>query len=117
MQIVNVTRGNILAPEVREVRSFWGRLTGWLNHAGPRPGQGLYLTPCRGVHSWGLRFTIDAVYIDTKGLVLEVCTLLPWRIGPFKPSCRGVLELAAGTCQGRVCQKGDLLEQINGKGW
>jgi len=117
MQIENVTRGNILASEVREARSFMGRLTGWLHPAGPRPEQGLYLTPCKGVHSWGLRFAIDAVYINNSGLVLEIYTLFPGRIGPYKLRCCGVLELAAGTCERQACQKGDQLEQINGKGW
>ncbi len=117
MQIVNATRRNILAPEVREARSFLGRLTGWVKHTDPRPGQGLYLTPCRGVHSLGLRFAIDAVYITNDGSVQEIYTLLPWRIGPCKLHCRGVLELPAGTCEIMSCQKGDQLEQINGKGW
>jgi len=117
MQIVNQTRQTILAHEVKEARCFFHRLKGWIGIRTARPGQGLYLTPCHGVHTWGLQFPVDVVYIDPQGIILEILTLRPWCLGPYLPACRGVLELPAGTCQQTRSFRGDLLGQINGTGW
>ena len=118
MRIVNLSRKLVVAREVENCGAFLGRLFGWLGKKKlPSPGQGLYLAPCRCVHTLGMRFSIDVVFLNHQGIILRTLTLAPWRLSPFIPAARGVLELPAGTCAQGACGPGDQLEQQNGKGW
>lgn len=116
MLIRNLTLAAILADTVSEARTFGSRLRGWAWAAPPGPGAGLYLTPCAWVHTFGMRFGVDAVYVDRAGTVQAVCSLPPGRLGPWVAGAAGVLELPAGACSGR-CRVGDRLAQEGGSGW
>lgn len=76
--------------------SFWCRSRGLLGRAPPPPGGALWLTPCRQVHTLGMRYAIDVVYLDDGGCIIAVQTLAPWRVGAWLAGARSVLELAAG---------------------
>jgi uncharacterized membrane protein (UPF0127 family) len=71
------------------------RLRGLLGRAALAPGEALLLPRTRSVHTWGMRFAIDAVFLDGDGCVIDVRTLRPWRIAAVRRA-RSVLELAAG---------------------
>jgi uncharacterized protein len=114
MRVINKTRDNVLAENAAEARTFLARLRGWLGAAAPVAGSGLYLTPCAWVHTFGLRWALDVIYINSHGLVLAVRTLAPARLGPWVPAAAGVLELPAGTCQRLNCRAGD---QLAGPAW
>lgn len=86
--------GRVLV-EADEAKGFAGRSMGLLGAAGLQPGRGLLLRT-RQVHTIGMQFVIDAVYLAGTGRVVQVRTLKPGRIGPLVPSARWVLELAAG---------------------
>lgn len=116
MLIRNLTRAVVVAEPVVEARTFGSRLRGWAWSGPPDPGAGLYLTPCTWVHTFGMRFGVDAVYVDRSGTVLSVRTLPPGRVGPWMSGAAGVLELRAGACAGR-CREGDRLVQEGGSGW
>ncbi|MCK5241624.1 DUF192 domain-containing protein [bacterium] len=109
MQIVRVRDKKILAVNVVMAGRFWQRMRGWLGYSAPPLGHGLFLYPCQGVHTLGMRFALDAVYLDKQELVLRVLTLKPWRVGPWVRGSYGVLELPAGTCAAAGCQAGDQL--------
>jgi uncharacterized protein len=81
---------------VRRFESYWARLRGLLGRPAPGPGEGVVLEPCRQVHTFGMSYAIDAVYLDAGGSVLAIATLVPWRVGPFRRRAAAVLELAAG---------------------
>jgi uncharacterized membrane protein (UPF0127 family) len=81
--------------EADEARGFAGRTVGLLGTSGLPRGRGLLLRTCQ-VHTIGMRFTIDAVYIAKGGRIVRVRTLGPGRIGPLVVSARWVLELAEG---------------------
>ncbi len=118
MTIMNLNRNRVVAQEVKYCRTVWSRLRGWLGRKNPPTvGQGLYLTPCQGVHTLGMRFSVDVVFIDKQGMVLRTLTLQPWRLSPFLPAARGVLELPVGTCEQGVCEPGDQLSLANQEGW
>jgi uncharacterized membrane protein (UPF0127 family) len=74
------------------------RLRGLLGRPAQRPGEGLLLVPCAGVHTCFMRGPIDVVFLAAGGEVLRVVPRLrPWRAA----SCRGahaVLELPPGAC-------------------
>lgn len=53
----------------------------------------------RQVHTFGMSFPIDAVYVSAEGLVLKIRTLPPARMGPLVWGARWVLEMEAGEAQ------------------
>ena len=57
---------------------------------------GLWLEPCRQVHTVRMRFAIDVAYVDRRGRVLAVRTLPPGRVGPLLLRSRSILEAEAG---------------------
>jgi uncharacterized protein len=86
-------------PEVRidvaEARGFLGRARGLLGSSQVGTGRGLLIRG-KQVHTVGMRYPIDIVYLDAKGRILRVQTLKPGRVGPLVLPARWVVELDAG---------------------
>ena len=94
----NVDTGTVVATRVRVADTRLTRAVGLLKCDGLAAGEGLWIIPSRGVHTWGMRFSIDVVALDDRGIVIdEVADLRPWRLRLPKRGTVGVLELPAGT--------------------
>ncbi|MEU9063182.1 DUF192 domain-containing protein [Streptomyces sp. NPDC048430] len=59
----------------------------------------LLITPCGGVHTFRMRFTIDVAYLDRKFGVLAVRTMKPGRLGLPRLRARHVVEAEAGAME------------------
>ena len=72
------------------------RLRGLLGKPPPAPGHALLITPCVSVHTAFMRYPIDIVFLNSRGIILKIVeTLRPWRIAACWRA-RHTLELAAG---------------------
>lgn len=72
--------------------------------------EGLLLTPCRGIHTFCMRFNIDALYLDDQMRVVAVFPdVKPWRVLPYIREARHVLEMASGAISASGVQVGDQL--------
>ena len=60
------------------------------------PGEGLLLRRCRSVHTFGMRFPIDAVLLDARFRVVAVVPMGPRRILLPRPGIRHILEVRRG---------------------
>jgi len=57
---------------------------------------GLQLVPCRSVHTIGMRFPLDLIWLDGAGRVVRVDhDVPPWRVRTC-PRARSVVEVGAG---------------------
>lgn len=101
MRIVNRTRCTVLGTKVALADSWWGRFRGYMGRRrGPSPGEGLLLLPCNAVHTFGMRFDVDVIFLDANGDVLHVVPeMKPRRMSSRVPGGRSVLEVPAGTIQ------------------
>lgn len=91
------TTGAVVVERVEEAGDFIGRGVGLLGRARLEPGTGLWIHPCRSIHMFGMRFAIDAVFLDRRHRVVRVVPdLRPWRLGPFVWRAASVVELPAG---------------------
>ena len=71
--------------------------------------EGLLLSPCKAVHTVGMRFPIDVIFIDRDGRVVRIVpALAPWRMA-MSARAKAVIELAAGTAAASDIRLGDLL--------
>jgi uncharacterized membrane protein (UPF0127 family) len=94
----NASLGTVIADKVGVADSRATRAVGLLSRSGLAPGEALWIVPSRGVHTWGMRFTIDVVALDEAGTVIDcVPNMGPWRMRLPKKGTAGVLELPAGT--------------------
>jgi uncharacterized protein len=86
------------------------RMKGLLGRRGLEPGEGLLLRPAPAIHTWFMRFPIDAVFLDRDLNVVHIAADLgPWRMARAR-GARAVLELPAGEAARRGLEPGHRLE-------
>jgi uncharacterized membrane protein (UPF0127 family) len=90
------------------------RMRGLLGRRGLESGEGLLLKPAPSVHTFFMRFPIDAVFLDREGTVVKVRTVRPWRLAGSR-GAHATLELAAGEAERRAIRQGDRLEPVGGE--
>lgn len=103
-------QGEILVKQCRLADRFFSRLIGLLGQKGLSAGTGLILLPCDMVHTLGMRFPIDVVFVDRNGLVLATrAGLKPNRIAPRVAGAYAVIELPAGDADRLGIASGQML--------
>ena len=73
-------------------------------------GGALVLTPCRSVHTLGMRFAIDVAYLDEQGVVIKIAHMRRHRIGLPVWKARSVVEAEAGAFERWGLQVGQQVE-------
>jgi len=107
----NLDTGTVVADNVAVADTRATRAVGLLKRTGLNPGEALWIVPSRGVHTWGMRFAIDVVALDDRGVVIDKVTALkPWRIRLPRRGTAGVLELAAGALDATGTEIGHRIE-------
>ena len=107
-----------LATHAQIARSLIPRMVGLLGKSSLEEGAGLVLMACRSIHTVGMRFAIDAVFVDRAWAVVAIRkSLPPWRMTPLILRAHAVIELPAGTVERTHLVIGDrvLLEPVGGK--
>jgi hypothetical protein len=86
------------------------RKTGLLKHHRLERGEGLWITPCEGVHTAGMKFPIDVLFLNKKRKVVKIRAAMPrWRLS-LCLWAYSVLELPSGTAALTETTAGDQLE-------
>src|SRR3954466_2266521 len=81
--VFNHTRRAFLAHDVTVANTHLKRLVGLLftRASAFMPGRGLWIVPCHGVHTFGMRFPIDVLYLDEDYTVVHIDEIVPaWRV-------------------------------------
>jgi len=112
---INVTRDVRLAECGRVADTFFTRLVGLLRDRTLEYGDGLWIVPCNSIHSIGMRFKFDAVFLDKNLRVVHlVREMKPWRISKMVFSAHSILELPAGLIAQTATELGDQFEMRTG---
>lgn len=110
LRVRNSTKGTDVAESVRVADTFASRLKGLLGDGALPPGEGLLIYPCTAIHTFGMRFALDAVFVDREARVLKVYRrMAPWRLSTVVKGAWGVLELPAGAAERAGIGAGDTL--------
>lgn len=110
MLIRNISRNSILANHCSIARTFFARFRGLQLKKSLPQGHGLLITPCNSIHMFFMRFSIDAVFIDSNNKVIYIDEgIRPWRVSKVIRKARSVLELPAGTVSATDTRVGDQL--------
>ncbi len=106
----NTTRQTLLGDKIRKADNYLTRLLGLLPKKSLEPGEGLWIVPCNEIHSIGMRFLFDAVFLDKDNRVVHLIERMkPLRVCPIIRKAKTVLELDAGVIAATATQMGDQL--------
>ena len=73
-------------------------------------GEALIFPRCRQVHTFGMRFAIDVLFVDRNGKVVRaVSELTPGRLTRWVPRARALVELPPGTLSASGTRASDLI--------
>ncbi len=70
----------------------------------------LLIERCRCVHTIGMSFDIDVLFLDRQRRVVDLVQMPPGRIGRPRLSARSVIETQAGACERWGLTVGDTLD-------
>jgi uncharacterized protein len=111
--VYNKTRETFVATEAAVADNYFRRLIGLLGKTKrwAKLGRGLWIIPSRGVHSIGMLFPIDLVFLNKERKVVHVEEhFRPFRVSKVSLKAASVLELPPHTIYRTGTQVGDVLE-------
>ena len=111
--IYNKTRETFVATEATVADSYLRRLVGLLGKTKrwAQLGRGLWIVPSRGVHTIGMLFPIDLLFLSKEKEVIHVEEYVrPFRISAVSLRAMSVVELPAHTIFRTGTRVGDRLE-------
>lgn len=98
-----------LVPRVWDAANPWDRARGLLGRPQLKDGEGMLIRQCGMVHTVGMRYALDLVFLDRQGKVRKLVKgLRPARVAGSLPAC-ATLELAPGTLEKIDLKEGDQL--------
>lgn len=108
MEMCRVWRdGQEIARNVRIADNFIKRFKGLLFDNELQEEQGLLIVPCSQVHTIGMKFCIDVIFLSKSGEVIHTeSDMIPGVIGPHIPHCDRILELKDGTIRKKRIARG-----------
>lgn len=111
MYVVNRTRGTYLGVNIQMANSFLSRTLGLYRHRQLQLGDGVFLIPCKSIHTIGLRYAIDVVFLDAADDVVQVFpNTRPGKIIWPVRGARSALEVPVGVLRSSETHRGDHVE-------
>jgi len=111
MLVENISKGKLIAENVRRAAGFWERARGLLFSAPLKEGCGLWIEPCNSVHTFFMGYDIDVIFLSPDYKIVYIIeNMKPWRISKIVRKAKAVLELRAGTVNKFSIQIGDQLK-------
>ena len=106
--VFNRTRDSFLSLGVTLTDTHLSRLKGLVGKLRLKGDEGIWVVPSQGVHTIGVLFPIDLIYLDSQDRVIQLEESFgTFRIGPVRTNCASVLELPTRTIYSSQTQVGD----------
>ena len=100
MKAVNLTTQQELACNMVTAKNVFARMKGLLGKSSLQPGEAMLIEPCNGIHTFGMRFAIDIIFLDRENRVVAITKdMRPNRLTPLYFRAKRVIELPAGTVE------------------
>ncbi len=101
----------IISSRVTIAEGTLERLKGLMGRERLESSESLLIRPCKGIHTFAMRFPIDALFLDGSGSVVHLVEDMgPGRMTRVVLKARAVLELQSGTIVGAGVRLGDTIE-------
>ena len=94
---------------IRKTQSTLERTRGLLGTSELPEDEGLWITPCNSIHTFGMRYPLDIIYLDKKRQIKKIIPNIKPRRLSLSLLASSVIELRAGTIDKLSLKKGDTL--------
>lgn len=96
LALLNDRTGDVVVSNLNVADNFFARFVGLQFRPRLAHGTGLLLVPCPSIHTFCMRFAIDAVFLSREGRVVQVTSgVQPWRFVVCREKAHAVLEVAS----------------------
>lgn len=86
-----------LIESVESALSLGSRMRGLLGRKKLESGHALHIKPCSSIHTWGMQFTLDLIFIDREYHVVNIIRdVAPGRMVLGGKHAASVIELESG---------------------
>lgn len=110
VSVFNQSKGTSLGDRIEIADSSLTRFVGLLGRRGLAAGGGLLIVPSYGVHTIGMLFPIDVVFVGKQRQVVGLRKFLrPFRVTNLNWKAESVLELPVSTIEATQTEVGDQL--------
>jgi uncharacterized protein len=110
LSVKNCNRNTIVTTNADIADTSQKRRTGLLKHTNLAAGEGLWIVPCEAVHTFGMNFPIDVLYLSKQKKVLKIRDNMKKSRMSLCLRAHSVLELPAGHAAVTGTVVGDQLE-------
>jgi len=111
MKIVNSTRKTNLSEKAEMANTPLARMKGLLGRDALLENEALIIKPCNSVHTFFMRFAIDAVFLSKDNIVVGLLqNLKPYRLSPIYFNAFLVIELPPGVIKASSTQINDKID-------
>jgi uncharacterized protein len=94
------SKGRLVAENLHMAKNYFERMRGLLGTRTLEEGHALMIPHCQGIHTVGMQYAIDALFLNKNGKVVSVAAAIPPnRLGPVHLDAHSVIELPAGTAE------------------
>ena len=112
MLILNVTRNSIILADALVADTFFTRLKGLLGTKSLDKGRGLMIVPCSSIHTIGMKYAIDVLFIDQYDRIVKIEKGMSASKFSFCHKSRYVVELPAGVLADTNTIVGDTVARV-----
>lgn len=111
VRVYNTTKKRCIGERIRMADTSLRRLVGLLGKRSLGPGCGLFIVPSQAIHTVGMAFPIDVIFVDKQYNVLGLREAVrPFRVTRVFWKALGVLELPVGTISSSCTEVGDQIK-------
>jgi uncharacterized protein len=110
LRVENVSKSTTLGENIKIADSSLRRMVGLLGTPHLEPQSGLLIFPTQAVHTFGMKYPIDVVFLDRGRRVVGMrVAVKPWRLTPIFWRAECVVELPVGVIESTRTEVGDQL--------
>jgi uncharacterized protein len=110
-ELYEAKTGRLIVARLIGADTLAAQTIGFLGRTRIDDDEAMWFDGCSGVHTLGMRVSIDVVFVDRNGTALGVAEAVkPWRFWVGRAGTRSVLEMAAGNARRQGVTPGTLLE-------
>ena len=112
-ELRNARTGRVLAHTIIPAFESATRRKGLLGRDALADGAAMIIAPSNAIHTFGMRFPIDVVFVRRNGAVVKIRErVLPWRAS-MAHLAYAVIELPAGTVARAQLKVGDVVDVMS----
>ncbi len=99
-KLINAETGEIILAELELARTFWKRFVGLMFRKSLPSGFGIWIEPCKSVHTMWMRISIDVHFLDSDNSIIGVSkNVRPWKVALAPENTMSVLEIQSSTIE------------------